>query len=147
MKVSVIRPSSDEEDEIIFRCHTLTDDMDRLIHKLRYGEIKFTGYDEHGISTIAALDIYYFETVDNKVFAYCKQSVYEVKERLYQLEEVIEELPFMRISKSMIVNIEKILHISPALGGRFEAVLENDEKVIISRLYVPILKNKLGVSR
>lgn len=69
------------------------------------------------------------------------------KERLYQLEEVIEELPFMRISKSMIVNIEKILHISPALGGRFEAVLENDEKVIISRLYVPILKNKLGVSR
>ena len=62
-------------------------------------------------------------------------------------EEVIEELPFMRISKSMIVNIEKILHISPALGGRFEAVLENDEKVIISRLYVPILKNKLGVSR
>ena len=27
----------------------------------------------------------------------------------------------------------------------FEAVLENDEKVIISRLYVPILKNKFGV--
>lgn len=145
MKVSVIRPSSDEEDEIIFRCHTLSDDMARLIHRLRYGEIKFTGYDEHGISTIVASDIYYFETVDNKVFAYCRQSVYEVKERLYQLEEVIEELPFMRISKSMIVNIEKILHISPALGGRFEAVLENDEKVIISRLYVPILKNRLGV--
>lgn len=41
MKVSVIRPSSDEEDEIIFRCHTLSDDMDRLIHRLRYGEIKF----------------------------------------------------------------------------------------------------------
>ena len=107
MKVSVIRPSSDEEDEIIFRCHTLSDDMDKLIYRLRYGEIKFTGYDEHGISTIAASDIYYFETVDNKVFAYCKQRVYEVKERLYQLEGVIEELPFMRISKSMIVNIEK----------------------------------------
>ena len=43
MKVSVIRPSSDEEDEIIFRCHTLSDDMDRLIHRLRYGEIKFAG--------------------------------------------------------------------------------------------------------
>ena len=93
MKVSVIRSSSDEEDEIIFRYHTLSDDMDRLIHRLRYGEIKFTGYDEHGISTIVASDIYYFEAVDNKVFAYCKQSVYEVKERLYQLEEVIEELP------------------------------------------------------
>ena len=36
MKVSVIRSSSDEEDEIIFRCHTLSDDMDRLIHRLRF---------------------------------------------------------------------------------------------------------------
>ena len=147
MKVSVIRPSVDEEDEIIFRCHVLSDDMDRFIRQIKYGEIKFVGYDKRGISTLVASDIYYFETVDNKVFAYCRQSVYEVKERLYQLEEAIEELPFMRISKSMIANLEKILHISPALGGRVEALLENNEKVIISRLYAPMLKSKLGVSR
>ena len=38
------------------------------------------------ICTKCGKEIYYFETVDNKVFAYCKQSVYEVKERLYQLD-------------------------------------------------------------
>lgn len=34
MKVSVIRPSSDEEDEIIFRCHTL--DIYFKVHDYKY---------------------------------------------------------------------------------------------------------------
>ena len=75
----------------------------------------------------------------------CIAILNEVKEKLYQVEELSEMLPFMRISKSMIINLDKIRHISPALGGRFEALLDNDEKVIISRQYVPILKDKLGV--
>ena len=147
MKISIISPLPGEEDEIIFRCHTLPVTMDRFIYGLRCCELKFAGHDEHGISMITASDIYYFESVDKKVFAYCSQNVYEVKEKLYQVEELSETLPFMRISKSMIINLEKIRHISPILGGRFEALLENDEKVIISRQYVPVLKDKLGVNR
>lgn len=145
MKISVISPLPGEEDEIIFRCHTLPGNINHFIFGLRNCELKFAGHDEHGISMITASDIYYFESVDKKVFAYCSQSVYEVKEKLYQVEELSEMFPFMRISKSMIINLDKIRHISHALGGRFEALLENDEKVIISRQYVPILKDKLGV--
>ena len=145
MKISVISPLPGEEDEIIFRCHTLPGNINRFIFGLRNCELKFAGHDEHGVSMITASDIYYFESVDKKVFAYCSQSVYEVKEKLYQVEELSEMFPFARISKSMIINLDKIRHISPAFGGRFEALLENDEKVIISRQYVPILKNKLGV--
>ena len=145
MKISVISPLPGEEEEIIFRCHTLPGNINHFIFGLRNCELKFAGHDEHGISMITASDIYYFESVDKKVFAYCSQSVYEVKEKLYQVEELSEMFPFMRISKSMIINLDKIRHISPALGGRFEALLENDEKVIISRQFVPIFKDKLGV--
>ena len=146
MKISVISPLPGQEDEIIFRCHTLPNDMNRFVYGLRYCELKFAGHDEHGISMITAADIYYFESVDKKVFAYCSQSVYEVKEKLYQVEELSEILPFMRISKSMIINLDKIRHISPMFGGRFESLLYKDEKVIISRQYVQILKDKLGVN-
>jgi len=51
----------------------------------------------------------------------------------------------MRASKSMIINLDMIKYLSPAFGGRFEALLENDEKVIISRQYVPVLKERLGL--
>ena len=86
-----------------------------------------------------------FEATDNKVFAYGQKNVYEVKEKLYQLEEQLVSFPFMRASKSMILNLDKIRHLSPAFGGRFEALLENEEKVIISRQYVPVLKERLGL--
>ena len=35
----------------------------------------------------------------------------------------------------MIINLDMIKYLSQAFGGRFEALLENDEKVIISRQY------------
>lgn len=145
MKITIIDPLPGEEEEVIFKCHTLTDDMNRLIRKLKYGGIKIAGYDSNGITLLDATDIYYFEAIDNKVFAYERKNVYEVKEKLYQLEELLVSYPFMRSSKSMIINLDKIRHLSPAFGGRFEALLENEEKTIISRQYVPVLKDRLGL--
>lgn len=49
-----------------------------------------------------------------------------------------------RCSKSMILNAGKIDYVLPSLSGRFEAVLDNDEKVILSRQYVSTLKRLLG---
>lgn len=89
--------------------------------------------------------IYYFEAVDNKVFIYCRQRVYESKQRLYEIEAQFANSDFIRVSKSVILNIGKINSIAPAYGGRFEATLDNQEKVIISRQYVPALKEKLKV--
>ena len=39
--------------------------------------------------TIRTEDILYFEAVQNKVFAYTSNKFYEIKSRLYQLEEKI----------------------------------------------------------
>ena len=86
-----------------------------------------------------------FKRNGDPVFAYGQKNVYEVKEKLYQLEEQLVSFTFMRASKSMILNLDKIRHLSPAFGGRFEALLENKEKVIISRQYVPVLKERLGL--
>ena len=52
---------------------------------------------------------------------------------------------FFRANKSVIVNVNKIKSLSPAFGGRFDAVLKNEYRVIISRNYVPKLKELLGL--
>ena len=69
----------------------------------------------------------------------------ETKFKLYQIEEIIDTRVFFRANKAVIVNINKIKSLSPAFGGRFEAVLKNGYKVIISRNYVPKLKELLGL--
>jgi len=91
--------------------------------------------------------IYYFDSVDNKTFAYDKNTVYDVNLKLYQLEEKLVNTPFIRVNKSMIVNTRKLKTFKSTINGRMEATLINGEKVKISRSYVPLLKEKLGGKR
>ena len=43
------------------------------------------------------------ESVDNKAFLYTKKMVYETRQRLYELEELLKEKHFLRVSKSMLL--------------------------------------------
>lgn len=145
MKITIIDPALGEEEEVIIKCHAISDDVQRLIQKIKLGDNKIVGYIAGDIHLLDTDAIYYFETVDNKVFAYCEEQVYEVKEKLYELENLLEMTSFMRISKSTILNLNKVKSLSPAFGGRFEATLDNGERTIISRQYVPVLKERLGL--
>lgn len=84
-------------------------------------------------------DILYFEAVGEHVFAYLKNEVYEVKMRLYQLEEELKEERMKRASKSILVNVKKIITVRPALNGRLFAKMENDEEILISRQYAKLI--------
>ena len=113
--------------------------------EIKTGKYQDRRHNEDGIHLLEPDEVYYFETVDNKVFACCKKEVYEVREKLYTLEGMLPVESFMRASKSAILNLNKVKSLSPAFGGRFEAVLDNGEKTIISRQYVPVLKERLGL--
>ena len=58
---------------------------------------------------------------------------------------MLDSFGFIRNSKSQILNIAKIKSICPDFGGRIEAVMENDEILIISRQYSKILKERLSL--
>lgn len=145
MKITILDAAPEEEEEVIIKCHEISEDINALLLKIKQGNTKLAGYDQDGIHLFVPDEIYYFDTVDQKVFAYCATNVYEVKEKLYELETILPVTSFIRSSKSNILNLDKIKSISPAFGGRFEAVLINEEKTIISRQYVPVLKERLGL--
>ena len=88
--------------------------------------------------------IYYIESVDKRTYVYTKGECYESRDRLYELEEKLG-MYYVRISKSMIVNLRKIRNVSAEPGGRMVAVLLNGERVIISRSYVKDIKRRLGI--
>ena len=145
MKITIEMPKEGEEDEIIVRCASLDDRLMKFIAALKSSENPLTGYLDDKIVKLAPKDVFYFESVDNKVFAYAGKNVYEVRKKLYEIEEEYADTDFLRISKSAIVNVAKIAYIKPLLNGRFEAKLKNDEKIIINRQYVIELKKKLGI--
>lgn len=145
MKIIIEECKPGEEDQIIIRCREMDEHILKLISELKMGQKKLAGIKDGNITMIEPSNVFYFEGVDNKVFVYCKQIVYETKLKLYEIEEEYSNTNFFRASKSVILNVTKIKSVSPAYSGRFEALLFNGEKVVISRQYVPELKKKLGL--
>lgn len=137
--------AAEEEEEIIIKCQKLDDDILLLLERIKNHKEKINFQKDSKIVFAELKDILFFESVEDKVFAYMADEVLETKFKLYQLEEEYLPQDFLRVSKAVIMNLNKVKSLSPAFGGRFEAVLKNGYKVIISRNYVPLLKKKLGL--
>ncbi len=145
MKISIEEIPQGEEEEIVIRCHEMNEEVMALLHKLKTSGEQLSGLCGDEIYRLRLSDIYYFETVDQKSFLYGKDRVYETKLKLYEFEELAAGTQFFRASKSMVINAGKISHIKPSLSGRFEAHMDNGEKLLVSRGYVPSLKKVLGL--
>lgn len=145
MKITIIDTAPGEEDEIIVKCSRLDEELMKMLRQFKQGGMCLNVYRDGEIHRIEPEEIYYFESVDQKVFACCEKEVYETKNKLYELEELLPTRDFVRVAKAVILNLNKIDSLAPAFGGRFEALLKNGEKVIISRQYVGSLKEKLGL--
>ncbi len=90
-------------------------------------------------------EILYIEAVDRKTFCYTMDNVYELRLKLYEIEEKYGLLDYMRISKACIVNLKRIKSLKPDFGGKILATMDNDEMIYISRQYAPLLKQKIGI--
>ncbi len=145
MKITIENIPVSDEPEIILRCHEADDSLVQLVYAMQDASKRIIGTMDSQIHIIHPKDVFYFESVDNKVFIYCEKNVYESKLKLYEIEAEYENWDFFRASKSTILNIAKIKYVSPVFYGKFEAHLLSGEKVFISRQYVPVFKKKLGL--
>ena len=144
MKIRIELISEDQPEEIVVRCYSITDEIQNMISFIE-NDKKIIGYKRGTAYPLKMNDIYYFEIVDQKAFIYCEKDIYESKMKLYEFEREADGTSFFRASKSLIINADKIDSIKPSLSGRFEVILLNKEKLIVSRQYVRVLKHMIGL--
>lgn len=86
------------------------------------------------------------------MFAYTSNKFYEIKSRLYQLEEKITRKCMKRASKTTIVNADRIVSVRTALNGRLyvrmealsrlEMALQKQEQILCKALHTDLGKSK-----
>ncbi len=143
MDVEIEQVGRERKEQVLIRCHAVTEEVREIAAFVKSRQGSLTGVKDSRQYEIAVSDIYYFESVDGKTFLYTKDQVYETSYRIYELESMLRPKNFLRVSKSMLLNLMKIRSIQSALNGRFAAVLLSGEEVIISRSYVKGLKAAL----
>ena len=145
MRVTLEQIDRGREEELIVRCHDPGAAWVEGVREAASGQRTVCAWREDALHRLKLSEIYYFEVVDDRSFLYTRGEVFEVKEKLYEFERLCAGSALFRCSKSMILNADRIDYVRPSLSGRFEAVLSNGEKVVVSRKYVAELKRMLGV--
>ena len=131
--------------QVIIECRKADDEVMKLKNHIELFDNKLMARLEDKTFLINPTDALYFESVDDRTFLYTADKVYEIRHRLYELEEILSDRDFIRISKSQIVNINCIKSLMPELNRSLSATLSNGEILTVSRRYVKSLRNLLGI--
>ena len=131
--------------QVVIKCMQIDDEIIRLKCHIELFDKKLPAKKDNEIYFINSSDVLYFESVDNRTFLYTEDDVMEVKQRLYELEVILSDKDFIRISKSQIVNINKIRSLKPELNRTILATMCNGEQLYVSRKYVQAIRNMLSI--
>ncbi|MEG2915311.1 MAG: LytTR family DNA-binding domain-containing protein [Oscillospiraceae bacterium] len=145
MKFEIIQDDTFDNTEVIIKCKTIDNETENLIKFLESKLSNINGKLNNKTFILSFDEIFYFDSVDNKTFAYCENEVYDIEEKLYKLESILENHNYFRCSKSTIVNLNKIKSFRPMFNSRIEIELNNGESLIVNRKYIKILREKLGL--
>lgn len=134
-----------EKLQVIIKCRQIDDEIMRLKYHIEMFDKKLQAKKDNEWCFVNMLDVLYFESVDNRTFLYTKDEVMEVKQRLYELEIILSDKDFIRISKSQIININKVQSLRPEINRTISATMCNGEQLFISRKYVPAIRSLLSI--
>jgi len=114
--------------------------VERLITKIKNLSISFSGKADGKSVSIDLFDIYYIENVDRKMFIYSKDNVYRYDGSMSDIDSAIADTDLVRISRTCFMNVSHLREIMQMKNSHLEAVLDNDEKLIVSRKYLQDIK-------
>ena len=117
--------------------------VNQLVEAIKSVEVKIIGSDDGKETYLNVQDIYYIESLERKTFIYTKDRVLRTSKKLYQLAEELKEFGFLQANKGCLLNVNVLKHVRVLFNSRLEATLINDEKLIITRTYIPAIKEWL----
>lgn len=134
----------DKEEEIIITCHEKNEMIEKIEKILDINNYKINGYCNDEVILLDIKDIYAFSTKQSKVYACVKDNEYLIKERIYQVESILDDT-FIKINQGCIININKIQKFNYSIGGAIKVILKNGFQDYVSRRELKNVKRRLGL--
>lgn len=119
------------------------DELEQYLQSLESSLLSLFGKKNERIYKIDISHIVYIEGFSKEAYAHTLKEQYEIKEKLYELEETLLNYDFVRVSKSLIINCRMIESLEPLMNMKYRIYLKNGEFVELSRSYVQSFKNYL----
>ena len=124
----------------------LTNELSNMIDTLyTISNQKLKVYKDYKVYFLAQKDIESIYSEDGKIYVRCNEELYITKERLYELETILDKAIFTRISNSEIANFDKVKNIDFKIVGTMILNFKSGRKSYVSRRYIPKIKEFLNL--
>ncbi len=146
MKIKVWLDEKFKEPEIVICAPKKTAEIKEIQERIaEVLNVSITGYTLNGAQLILCNDIIRIYSQEDHVFAQCRDGIFTIRKKLYELEQLLPENEFVRISRSELVNIHKIKRMDTSLTGTIKMTLSGDIETYVSRRNVTKIKMILGL--
>ncbi len=146
MKIRVER-ITDGEESIDIRYKEPNPTIERVLGILNNEGNRLWGRADEESVCIDLSDILYLESVDDKVFAYTRERILRIEGSLNSFMTETADETFFRCSKSMVINVNRVISLKSLSSNRIDAVMEGGEHIIISRRYASEFRKLLKGDR
>lgn len=137
-----------ETPEVLITTASMTDEVNQVVdfvNNLDAVASVISGIRDEKIELIDQSKIIRAYTESSKVYAVTDHACYQIRLRLYELEDRLTSNEFVRISNSEIVNLKKVKSLDLNFVGTICMELSNGEVCYVSRRNVSTIKKKLGL--
>ena len=143
MKVTTILDPSREEEVIIY-AHSrsgLVEEIERLASR---EPVELLGFQGDSALLLDFVKVDRFTVENGKVFAAVGKERYQIRQRLYQLEQQVPA-QFIKINQSCLANLRRVARFEAAFSGSLRVVFKNGDIDYVSRRNVRAVKERLGL--
>ena len=146
MDIELIVDENIEKEKVIIYAKQNSERITDLINKISIEDInKIIGYIDTEVFILQIDEIWSFYVEENKVFAKVNNKIYKIKYRIYELEEMLENSSFIRISNSEIVNIKFIQSLDMGKVGTIIFKFKDGSTTYASRRSINKIKKYLNL--
>ena len=144
VKVDIRIDPNCQEPSAVITAPAMTEELRALAARLE-GGATLIGWDGDTAVPLSEGDILRCYGEEKGVTVQTAGGVYDLRERLYELEAKLDRHTFVRISHSEIVNLGKITALDLSLTGTIRVTLAEGTVCWVSRRYVKKIKEAIGL--
>ena len=148
MQLNIKIDANYEEPVTLITTACMTDEVNRIVDFINQSDAVTTiisGIKNGKVELLEQQSLIRIYAEEGKVFAKTEYDFYQLRLRLYELEERLDDTLFVRISNSEIVNLKKVKNLDLSFAGTICMELSNGDVSYVSRRYVSKIKRLLGL--
>lgn len=144
MKINIEIDDQFDETSITIQTNEWTEELEEIVKILRRKNRKrIFGVEDEQTILLDPKEIDFVYAERRKVFVRMGKRQVEIRMKLYEVEELLEPYHFIRFSKSVIGNLNRIDRFELAFNGNLCVFFQSGNKEYITRKYVAAVKKKL----